>query len=179
MPVFPFDFLLKTLYTLYMIKKYLHPIVAASLSISLLLGCAACKTNTSSGGSLPAKSFNKNSGDFSVSRADAQNFWLRKLEQDKPELHAMTLLAMLLSKDTGKEIFVVAKTNNLNSRVVYLVTPVRGGSESLFSFSFKDNYFSFDHYNLLSKDGPSLADATYELEISRRVQGYYKELGVK
>ena len=153
--------------------KTLSPILLA-LSVTFF-GCAACKTSNPS---LPAKSF-KATGDFSVSRSDAQNFWLRKLEQEKPDLHAMTLLAMLLSKDTGKEIFVVAKTNSFNSRTVYLVTPVRTGSENLFSYDFKNNYFSFDHYNLLFKDGPSLSDASYELEIARRVQGYYKELGVK
>ena len=153
--------------------KHLSPILLA-LSVTLF-GCAACKTSNQS---LPAKSF-KTAAEVTVSRADAQNLWLKKLEVAKPDLHAMTLLAMLLSKDTGKEIFVVAKTNSFNTRIVYLVTPVRGGSENLFSYDFKNNYFSFDHYNLLSKDGPSLADATYELEISRRVQGYYKELGVK
>ena len=100
--------------------------------------------------------------------------WIKLLNIENSQLHDAVIAAMLFSKDTNKEIFVLETTN---STLKYCLSVERGNAENILSYSHKDKYFSFDHYN--SKHGPSVKYAEEVLIVDKKIQKYYSELGIK
>lgn len=111
-----------------------------------------------------------------VSRNDAQSRWIKMMEQKNPELHDAIIAAMLISKDMNREIFVLKKENP-NKKLKYQLSNERGHADNLLSYSYKNNWFSFDHYN--DNDGPWLSTAENQLFVERKISRYYKELNIK
>lgn len=110
-----------------------------------------------------------------VSRIDSQNYWIKAINIKNPELHDAILAAMLLSKDTSKEIFVLR--NSEGGKLKYRLSTNRGNADNILSYSHKDRYISFDHYNVT--DGPLIETASNQLLIERKLDSYYQELGIK
>lgn len=109
-----------------------------------------------------------------VFREDSQNKWIKILNNKNPELHDAVIAAMLVSKDTGKEMFVLRKQDG---KLKYTISPSRGNADNILSFDYKTRYLSFDHYN--EEDGPSLQAAENILVIDKKIALYYKELNIK
>ena len=145
--------------------KYLRQsLFAASLIIACFTGYAF--TNRTS---------NKNAQYVNyVCREDSQNKWIKILNDKNPELHDAIIGAMLLSKDTGKEIFVLRKSEG---KLKYAISVIRGNAENILSYDYKTRYLSFDHDS--EDDGPSLQTAENILVIEKKIDSYYKELNIK
>ena len=110
-----------------------------------------------------------------VSRIDSQNYWIKAINIKNPELHDAIVAAMLLSKDTSKEIFVLR--NSEGGKLKYRLSTNRGNADNILSYSHKDRYISFDHYNVT--DGPLIETTSNQLLIERKLDSYYQELGIK
>ena len=110
-----------------------------------------------------------------VSRIDSQNYWIKAINIKNPELHDAIVAAMLLSKDTSKEIFVLR--NSEGGKLKYRLSTNRGNADNILSYSHKDRYVSFDHYNVT--DGPLIETTSNQLLIERKLDSYYQELGIK
>jgi len=116
-----------------------------------------------------------------VSRQDLQNFWIKMLNEKNPDLHDAVIAAMLLSKDSGKEIYVLhnSKTNALGfpNRLKYRISTERGAANNILSFDYSTKYISFDHFN--SNDGPIIEHVYNKIIVDRKISSYYSELGIK
>jgi len=116
-----------------------------------------------------------------VSREEVQNFWIKMMNEKNPELHDALIAAMLLSKDTGKEIFVLhnSKTNSLSNsnKLKYRLSTQRGTVDNILSFTYDTKYISFDHFR--ASDGPSLEESYNKIIIQRKINAYYSELNIK
>lgn len=110
-----------------------------------------------------------------VSRIELQNYWIKAINIKNPELHDAIVAAMLLSMDAGKEIFVLR--NNEGGKLKYRLSTNRGNADNILSYSHKDRYISFDHYNVT--DGPLIETVSNQLLIERKLDSYYQELGIK
>ena len=118
----------------------------------------------------------KVSEEATVSRMEAQARWIKMLDKSNPELHDAVIAAMLVSKDSGKEVFVL-RENDANKKLKYKLSILRGNADNIMSYTHKDSWFSFDHYN--DKDGPWLSTAENQLFIENKLNRYYKELNIK
>lgn len=123
-----------------------------------------------------------------VTRIDAQNYWIKQLSVKNSKLHDTIIAAMILSKDTNKEIFVLRVNYPLSLQgrmnpelpspgIQYRLSTTRGNADNILSYSHKIRYFSFDHYS--EHDGPSLQAAQDQLFIDRQINSYYQELEVR
>lgn len=116
-----------------------------------------------------------------VSRQESQNFWIKMLNEKNPDLHDAVIAAMLLSKDSGKEIYVLhnSKTNALGfpNRLKYRISTERGTVDNILSFDYSTKYISFDHFN--SNDGPTIEHVHNKIIVDRKIGSYYSELGIK
>ena len=141
-----------------------------------------------------------------VSVNDIRTRWIKLLNQHNPELHDAVLACMLASKVSGKEVFILTENNEARTaaeeyifrdglkyklsyerggveqylfrgKLRYKLSYERGGVESIMSYSHKENWFSFDHYN--EKMGPTMAMAESMIVIDQRIGKYYTELGIK
>ena len=144
--------------------------------------------------------------DSSISPAEIRTKWIKLLNQHNPELHDAVLACMLASKVSGKEVFILVENNEARTtaeeyifrdglkyklsyerggveqylfrgKLKYKLSYERGGAESIMSYSHKENWFSFDHYN--EKMGPTMAMAESMIVIDQRIGKYYTELGIK
>ena len=118
----------------------------------------------------------KFSEEINVSRMETQARWIKMLDKSNPELHDAVIAAMLVSKDSGKEVFVL-RENDANKKLKYKLSILRGNADNIMSYTHKDSWFSFDHYN--DKDGPWLSTAENQLFIENKLNRYYKELNIK
>jgi len=121
-----------------------------------------------------------------VSVNDIRTRWIKLLNQHNPELHDAVLACMLASKVSGKEVFILTENNEARTAaeeyifrdgLKYKLSYERGGVESIMSYSHKENWFSFDHYN--EKMGPTMAMAESMIIIDQRIGKYYTDLGIK
>lgn len=115
-------------------------------------------------------------GGVVIPRLETQARWIRLLDKNNPELHDAIIAAMLVSKDSGKEIFVL-RENKENKKLKYRLSLVRGNANNMLSYTHYNRWFSFDHYN--DKDGPWLSTAENQLFIENKINRYYKELEIK
>lgn len=114
--------------------------------------------------------------EIAITRLEAQARWIKMLDKSNPELHDAVIAAMLVSKDSGKEVFVL-RENDADKRFKYKLSILRGNADNIMSYTYKDSWFSFDHYN--DKDGPWLSTAENQLFIENKINKYYKELNIK
>lgn len=125
---------------------------------------------------------------YYVTRTDAQNYWIKQLSVKNSKLHDTIIAAMILSKDTNKEIFVLKVNYPLSIQdrmnpglpspeIQYRLSTTRGNADNILSYNHKIRYFSFDHYS--ENDGPSLQAAQDKLSLDRQINSYYQELGVR
>lgn len=118
----------------------------------------------------------KFSEEIDVSRMETQSRWIKMLDKSNPELHDAVIAAMLVSKDSGREVFIL-RENDANKKLKYKLSILRGNADNIMSYNHKDSWFSFDHYN--AKDGPSFSTAENQLFIENKLNRYYKELNIK
>ena len=118
----------------------------------------------------------KFSEEATFSRMEAQARWIKMLDKNNPELHDAVIAAMLVSKDSGKEVFVL-RENAPNKKLKYKLSVLRGNEDNILSYTHKDSWFAFDHYN--DNDGPWLSTAENQLFIENKLNKYYKELNIK
>ena len=118
----------------------------------------------------------KFSEEATFSRMEAQARWIKMLDKSNPELHDAVIAAMLVSKDSGKEVFIL-RGNDTSKKLRYKLSILRGNEDNIMSYVHKDSWFTFDHYN--DKDGPWLSTAENQLFIENKLNGYYRELNIK
>lgn len=118
----------------------------------------------------------KNQTDDVRNTKSVQRNWLMMLNLQKPDLHDAIVAAMLASKSSGKEVFVLKEDAPL-SKLSYKLSFIRGGADNLLSYTHDERLFSFDHYN--EKTGPTLAMAENAMYINNKIINYYAELGIK
>lgn len=113
-------------------------------------------------------------GDF-ASREDVRSKWIRILNEKNPQLHDAMLAAMIASKASNKEIFIL--TNDKNAKMKYKLSLTRGNADNILSYNHKINYISFDHYS--DNEGPTLTSVENMICVERKIAVFYKELGIK
>lgn len=109
-----------------------------------------------------------------LSHQQSVHEWIKLLNLENPELHDAVVVAMLLSKDFGKEIFVL---DNASDHLKYRLSLERGNADNILSYSYKDKFMSFDHYSV--KHGPSVKYAEQAYLVDKQILRYYSELGIK
>jgi len=183
-----FDKLTKKAHILFMKKKIIISVLGVSIAIAVvvdyLTGFPAKSTPPGRVWPLPGApgyplaALEKTEY---VSREEVQNFWIKMMNEKNPELHDALISAMLLSKDTGKEIFVLhnSKTNSLSNsnKLKYRLSTQRGTEDNILSFTYDTKYISFDHFR--ASDGPSLEESYNKIIIQRKINAYYSELNIK
>lgn len=121
------------------------------------------------------KPASKVSDDFAP-RQEVYSRWIKELNKSNSQLHDAILAAMLASKVSGKEVFIL-HNNVQHAKLRYNLSYQRGGAENILSYNFNENYFSFDHYS--TNEGISLPSAENMIIIDRKLQKFYKELSIK
>jgi hypothetical protein len=153
-------------------NKIIYSLCASSLIFTGLSGCKA-----------PPLAFarQKNISENNISRTDAQNCWIKMLNEKNPQLHDAVVGAMLLSKDSNKEIFILRNiqpdSTGLIKRSKYRLSTIRGDAENILSVDFKNKYISFDHFN--ESEGPSIETAYDKVFVDHKINLYYAELNIK
>jgi len=110
--------------------------------------------------------------------ADIRNAWLEELDRSNPELHDTILIALVLSRQAGREVFVHKRTVGEGgaAQVFYGTSMERGGSENLMSVNYATREFLFDHFT--PADGPTLQAMREQLFAKERIRAIKRDLGI-
>ena len=146
-----------------MSKQYLVSLV---LLLFIPIGCAT--------GSGPV--FER--GGIRLSLAQVRNAWLKELNQLNPQLHDVLLVALVESRQTGREVFILKRTlgDGENVQAFYTASLQRGGSENLMSVNYPTREFMFDHFS--EADGPTLENTRNRLYNEERIRIIKRDLGI-
>lgn len=138
--------------------------------LSSFLFLAACGTTQNDGGV-----YNFSDGTVGVVKIDVESEWVKRLGKTNESLHDAVIAAMLVSRKTGKEVFVQKKKEG--DKKHYYLSYVRGDSENVLGYLYNTRFISFNHYS--SEDGPSFEEVANQVYIDTKVKEFYKELGIK
>ena len=109
---------------------------------------------------------------------EVRNAWFKALDRENPDLHDSLLVALHLSRETGKEVFVrrleIEGAKSPPQR--YRVSTERGGADNVVGVNFATREFLFDHY--LPTDGPSIQDIRTRLQNAVRIRRIKRDLGI-
>ena len=134
-------------------------------AIALMMGCA-----------ISIHSINNPIAEPSVT--EVRDAWFEALDLANPDLHDSLLVALHLSRQTGKEVFVrrleIEGAKSPPQR--YRVSTERGGADNVVGVNFATREFLFDHY--LPTDGPSIQDIRTRLQNAARIRRIKRDLGI-
>ena len=141
-------------------------LVSATVLLAVLAGCA---TGT-------GEVYQRN--DLRLPMADIRNAWLEELDRSNPELHDTILIALVLSRQAGREVFVHKRTvgEGEAAQVFYGTSMERGGSENLMSVNYATREFLLDHFT--PADGPTLQAMREQLFAKERIRAIKRDLGI-
>jgi hypothetical protein len=104
--------------------------------------------------------------------------WFKALDRENPNLHDRLLVALHLSRETGKEVFVrrleIEGAKSPPQR--YRVSTERGGADNVVGVNFATREFLFDHY--LPTDGPTMQAIRTRLQNAASIRRIKRDLGI-
>ena len=109
-----------------------------------------------------------------------RNEWFKKLDEVNPQLHDTLLEALFLSRQSGKQVYVLKRrlgTDEKPGPVVYAPSLTRGGADNLLSVQFSDRSFHFDHFDT-KEDGPTLEQVRERMFTEERIRRLKRDLGI-
>lgn len=116
--------------------------------------------------------------DLTLSMATVRNAWLEELDRVNPDLHDSILIALVRSRQTGREVFIHKRTigEGEAARAFYGTSMERAGAENLMGVNFATREFLFDHFN--NDDGPSLETIRERLFAREAIRKVKRDLGI-